>query len=289
MSSVSKYCAAALIATVIAADTVSAGARSDSGAFSIDLPVTYSRLADITHEICSDGIIHGTFEYEKETGISGATDTTESQDFPRWNGTGSICYKTRPQVIAPAHFVAANDTGTITVRYVVEPVDSEHAHIRIDAVFVEDSHRRRHSSMGMVEAAEFREIAKELKVLADLERRKQQEAERRERQKVKEAQEAKEKDLKTTLAALNQQLQNATSGLVELQERAEGLRRRLYARIAAPAAELKTGPLAAAETLEQLERGQQVTVLQRTSYWDRVRTANGSEGWVYSLLLEPLP
>jgi hypothetical protein len=263
--------------------------RTDPEGFSINLPVGYDRLAGIMHDVCTDGIIHGSFEYEQEKVIGGASDAQESQAFPPWKGAGAICYKIRAQTIAPAHFVASNDIGTISIRYIVVPVDQGHTHISIDAVFIEDSHRRRHASSGIVETAEFREIAKELKALTDAENRQQQDTARRERQASREAGEAKERELKATLASLNQQLQEASTTLQELQRQVEVLSRGVYARIQAPAAELKTSPLALAGTVELLQNGQRVTVLQRILYWDRVRTPDGSEGWVYSPFVEALP
>jgi SH3-like domain-containing protein len=37
-----------------------------------------------------------------------------------------------------------------------------------------------------------------------------------------------------------------------------------------------------------LDRGEEVTVLTTTRYWYRVRSADGHEGWIYYMFLEPL-
>lgn len=262
----------------MSAGAMFAHVRTGPEGFSITLPVPYSRLLDVTREVCGNGIIHGTYQYEQESAIGGARAAGEAAAFPPWKGAGEACYKIRENTLAPAHFVASNDMGAITVRYVVEPLGPDEAHISIDAVFVEDGHRRRHVSQGLVETAEFREVAMRLKALADAESEAAAAAERRER-------EARQKEIR----ALRGGLDSANAAIARLRTQAESLRLEVLARIAAPAAELKAAPLSRAQTTQRLEAGQTVKLLRRTAYWDLVRTQDGHEGWIYYLLLEALP
>ncbi len=67
--------------------------------------------------------------------------------------------------MSPEHFPAANDIGTVTVRYVVETVNPHRAHLAIDAVFVTDAGHRLYASDGSVETAEYAEIMTQIKAL----------------------------------------------------------------------------------------------------------------------------
>jgi hypothetical protein len=58
------------------------------------------------------------------------------------------------------------------LRYVVEKAAANQTRISIEAVFVEDSRHGRHISEGMVEIAEYAEIAKKLKQIGYKDARK---------------------------------------------------------------------------------------------------------------------
>ena len=134
-----------------------------SGGVSMALPDPYARVVEAVRSVCGDGVIHGSFQYESETAITGASESSSSPAFPQWKGSGEVFYKTRPGTISPAHFAGARDRGAVIVRYAVKPGPDGHARLTIDAVFVEDNHHGRHVSQGFVERAEFGEIAKLLK------------------------------------------------------------------------------------------------------------------------------
>lgn len=140
-----------------------AAARNRPERFSITLPAPYSRVIDVVREVCSDGVIHGTEQYQSETGIPGADAVDSSSAFGPWKGPGEALYKARRKAIAPSHFEDSRDIGTVTLRYIVEAAGPDQTRLTIDAVFVEDSRHGRHLSQGMVEVAEFGEIAKKLK------------------------------------------------------------------------------------------------------------------------------
>ncbi len=131
--------------------------------FSITLPDPYAKVVDAVREVCGDGTIRGTSEYESETTLTGAGPAASSASFPRWAGSGDVFFKVRPKTVSPANFAGARDLGTVTVRYIVEPGPNAGVRVTIDAVFIEDNHHGRHASKGFVERAEFGAIAMSLK------------------------------------------------------------------------------------------------------------------------------
>lgn len=140
-----------------------AGSRNRPERFTITLPAPYSRMIDVVREVCSDGVIRGTQQYDSETGITGADAVDSSSAFPPWKGPGEALYKVRRKALAPSHFENSRDIGTVALRYLVEAAGPDQTRLTIDAVFVEDSRHGRHLSQGMVEVAEFGEIARKLK------------------------------------------------------------------------------------------------------------------------------
>jgi hypothetical protein len=139
-----------------------AGTPDHSAALSTALPVPYATVVEAVRAVSADGVIRGTAQYESDSTISGANESPASAVFPQWAGPGTAFYKIRQGAIAPSHFAGSRDRGAVTVRYVVEPGPAGDTRVRIDAVFVEDSHHGRHPSQGFVEKAEFDEIAKRL-------------------------------------------------------------------------------------------------------------------------------
>lgn len=266
----------------------SAHVRTKPEGFYITLPAAYGTVLDVVREVCSDGLIHGTFEYEKETSIAGAAAASSSNSFPEWSGNGEVLYKIRDGAISPAHFVGSNDRGTLTVRYVVERVSTTQTHISIDAVFVENNHHHRHVSEGLVETAEFRQIAQKLKELEQQSKQKQAEVERREQQAKREKQEAEDKRLRVDLESERVRLATALDAVDKLEERYQALRHQTVARVKR-VAEVKAIPALHADSLQSLGRGEAVQVLQHIPRWVRVQVPGGQEGWIYALLLEELP
>ena len=263
--------------------------RTNPEGFYITLPVNYDTLLGVMREVCSDGIIHGTFQYENETEITGAEAATTSKAFPPLTRSGEVCFKVRPRAISPAHFVGSNDQGSITVRYVVEPVSPANARISIDAVFVEDSGHHRHISQGLVETREFREIAQRLKALEQQKTASQVEA-RIHAEKVEwEKYAAKLKELQLVVESEKTRLASATVEVQNMQTRLRLLRRQVLARVKVPGAELKALPFLHAATLASVPGGTVVHTLERTEYWYRVQIPGVGEGWFYRSLLEDLP
>jgi hypothetical protein len=263
--------------------------RTKPEGFSITLPVNYDRLLGVMREVCSDGIIHGTFQYEGESEVTGAESAISSKAFPELTKTGDDCFKVRRGAISPAHFVGSNDQGSITVRYAIERVSTEKTRISIDAVFVEDSGHHRHVSQGLVETREFREIAQKLKALDQGEKASQVEARIHDEEVEWERYSAELKELQRVLEAEKKRLVSTGDSVQELQRRLQSLQHQVLARVKVPGAELKAFPFLHAATLGSVPAGSVVHILQRTDYWDRVRISVTEEGWLYHLSLENLP
>ena len=103
-------------------------------------------------------LIRGTSMYAKEIDLQDADFAKSSTVLPAAPGPGQVFYKVKSKVLAPEHFPASSDIGTVTVRYVVEAVNPERAHLAIDAVFVTDAGHHLYASDGSVETAEYAEI-----------------------------------------------------------------------------------------------------------------------------------
>ena len=137
-------------------------------------------------EVLDDQIIHGTYVFEKEKTLTGAKVAESTPLFEPWKATGKVFYKIRTDAIAPRHFWESADQGTIAVRYVVTSVAPDRTRLRIDAIFVENSHRTVHQSDGTVESSEYKVIQDRLLAIqfaqqeaADAQRRAQRHDNRR--------------------------------------------------------------------------------------------------------------
>jgi hypothetical protein len=256
--------------------------KHDSRGFSVDLPRPFSVVREVVQRESRDGTIRGTSQYAHETTISGAISAPSSKSFPVWTGPGDAFYKVRAEIVSPAHFPGSNDSGTVTVRYVVQVLGPSATRLRIDASFVEASGHALRASDGSVEAAEFQAIDAQLSVLDELVKRT--------REKTQQEQiEFQTRNLQQTLEDETSQLTAATASVQGLEQRLAVLRHQTLARVKTDKAQLKAAPFMHAGTVALLARGQMVTVLTRTTYWDRVRGPNGESAWIYSLLLEPAP
>jgi len=268
----------------LAASSATLADRRKSGpeGFSIDLPVAASKLLKVVVQVAQDETIHGTFQYENESVLSGASAVSSSNAFEAWTGPGQVFYKVHTEALSPAHFPGSGDVGTVTVRYIVQELTPESSRLRIHAVFVENARHRRHPSDGSVETSEFSEIAKRLQAIEKDEEQAQQ-------QRQTQAQEQELNQLRSALEEEKLRLEAARNSLHQLEQRAAALRRELMARVKSPGVELKTAPYNHAATLQTLARGEEVMVLLHTPYWYGVRRQKGQQGWVYYIFLEPLP
>ena len=255
--------------------------RKTTIGFSVDLNTPPDPVLQIVKGVASDSIIRGTSMYAKENDIDGADFAKSSTILPAEPGPGQVFYKMKSKVLSPQHFPAASDIGTVTVRYVVETVNPQRAHLAIDAVFVTDAGHRLYASDGSVETAEYAEIITQIKAL---------EAPKVRHHKADTVANPGQETLglQSTLADEQSRLADSRAAEKKLQERVRQLQFNTQGRIRGQAVPLKASPYDHSTTLISLEKGLTVSVLTTTKYWYRVRTAKGDEGWIYYVFIEPL-
>jgi hypothetical protein len=221
--------------------------------------------------------------YDKERTLSGAVLAKDSDYFGHWQGPGDAFYKILTGALAPRHFKDSSDVGTITVRYVVEPVNELRTRVRIDAVFIESARHRADASDGSVEAAEFKAIEDKL-------------------QKVHLAEEqasaasAKRKDDELARQVLLRQrndeaarFNSAQSSVAALEQRVADLRKHTQMRVIEGGGQLLSAPFHSATVLQPLASHTELLIVIITPYWYGVETSAGQHGWVHRQQLEPLP
>ncbi len=255
--------------------------RKTTVGFSIDLTSSPDTVTRIVKDVANDSVIRGTFMYAKDNDIDQADFKKTSEALPYANGPGQVFYKVKTKAISPAHFPAATDIGTITVRYVVEAVDPQRARLAIDAVFVTDAGHRIYASDGSIESAEFAEILTQLRALESpkIRHRAPQTNAVAQQETV---------GLQNTLMDEQSRLADAKASEAKLQERIKQLQFNTEGRVRSRAVPLKASPYNHASTVLTLDKGLTVTVLTTTKYWYRVRTSKGDEGWIYYAFIEPL-
>lgn len=249
--------------------------------FSVDLNTPPDTVLQIVKGVASDSIIRGTAMYRKEIDIEDADFAKSSTVLPAPPGPGQVFYKVKSKVLAPEHFPASSDIGTVTVRYVVETVNPQRTHLAIDAVFVTDAGHYLYASDGSVETAEYAEIITLIKARdAPKVRHHNPQAVANPGQETL--------GLQSTLADEQSRLADSKAAEKKLQERVRQLEFNTQGRIRGQAVPLKASPYDHSTTVLSLEKGLTVTVLTTTKYWYRVRTSKGDEGWIYYVFLEPL-
>src|SRR5437899_5385286 len=130
-----------------------------------ELSAPVDHVLQAVEEVLQDQTIHGTLMFDREPTLTGAIAVESTPLFGPWKGEGHVFYKIRKDAIAPRHFRASADRGTIAVRYVVTSVSPERTRLRIDAIFVETVRRTTHPSDGTVESSESRAIQDHLQVI----------------------------------------------------------------------------------------------------------------------------
>ena len=100
---------------------------------------------------------------------------------------------------------------------------------------------------------------------------------------------AKLGDLQRAIAEQKSQLAADHASLDKLEAQARQLRASEFVRVKSDRAEIKVLPYSHARVVEALKKGQEVTVLARTTYWYQVRSEDGQEGWISHMLLEVQP
>ena len=248
----------------------------------VNVPASEAEVLQAVQDVVADGIIQGSKEYNKDEYISGAEAADSSVLFAKWSGPGRVFYKVRQNALDPRNFKDSGDSGTLAVRYVVQPADEKNSILKIDAIFVDDFHRRVHQSNGSVETAEYAAIQDHL---ATMHLQKQHAAEEEEHKR----QETAAKDLEQRRKQEEQEAAVAQKPDESVQKHVENLRHEVERVVRSPGAQLKSAPFHSASSLKPLSAGSQVVILISTHYWYGVETESGEHGWVHHSQLEPLP
>jgi hypothetical protein len=230
-----------------------------------------------------DQTIHGTYIYDKQQTLEGATEESSSKFFEPWTGPGQVFYKVRTQAIAPRHFLESADQGTIVVRFVLITLTGDRSRLRIDAVYVEEAHRTYHISDGTVEAAEFKVIQDRLLAIQFNEQEAADAKKRRDSAELVRHNYLQQREDETT------RLANAQESVKDLQERVQKLRREVDRRVKAPGADLKAAPFREAATIAPLAAYTEVAIVIVTPYWLGIEEADGQRGWLPIDQLETIP
>jgi hypothetical protein len=252
--------------------------------FSQDLEYSQDMVLTVVKSEAGAGVIHGTRIYRKAKEadeIDGAEFATTSNAFADAPTSGQVFYKVKKKAVAPEHFPGSNGEGTVTVRYIVQPMEAHRIKLLIDAVYVEESLRARYFSDGSVEEAEYDDIQTQLNALTP-----QAKANTRPVQPTSPPQDTAE--LQNTLAREQALLADATRAKQKLEEQLKQVQFNTQGRVKSMAVPLKSYPYNSSSTILTLEKEETVTVLTSSRYWYKVRTPKGEEGWIYYLFLESL-
>jgi len=233
--------------------------------------------------VLHDQVIHGTLVFDKEPTLNGAEVADSTPWFEAWTGPGEVYYKIRKDAIAPRHFLESADKGTIAVRYVLIPVSGERTRVRIDAIYVESSHKQIHISDGNVEKMEMKEIKDRID---DAEQTAQAAAEAKRR---KDSTEIVHQTYIRQREDESTRLSTAETSEKQLQQQVNDLRHEVERRVKQPGAEIKAAPFQSAATLKSMPGGAELVILIVTPHWLGVETLEGRRGWIQANELEPLP
>jgi hypothetical protein len=248
----------------------------------VNVAATEPELLQAVQDVVADGIIQGSKEYNKDEYISGAQAADSTPVFSKWAGPGQVFYKVRQNALDPRNFKDSGDSGTLAVRYVVQPGHEKSAILKIDAIFVDDFHRRVHASNGSVESAEYAAIQDHLATI-HLQKQHATEGEQHKRQELaaKDVEQRRKQEQKET--AVTQKPDES------VQQHVENLRHEVERVVKSPGAQLKSAPFHSASSLKSLAPGSQVVILISSRYWYGVETESGEHGWIHHSQLEPLP
>ena len=258
----------------------------------VNIPSPEAEVVPVVEEVAQNTLIRGTKEYNKDEFIGGATAAASTSAFPAWTEGGRVFYKVRAHALNPLNFKNTNDTGTLAVRYVVQPQGESNTVLRINAIYVEDFRHAIHQSNGSVEGSEYKDIQDRLQAVALL---KKETAEALEAKQERAAKQKFGVNAETTVlstpAAGSESNEPAkvpapapdNPGLesgISLEQHIADLRREVQRLVKQPGAPLKSAPFRTASTLTSLDPGAEVLILISTRYWYGVETHDGQHGWL---------
>src|ERR1700688_840473 len=275
---------AGLFVLSVVARRADAGAQElRSSGFAGELVASKADVLEAVNEVLEDQIIHGTWIFDKDRTLMGATVVTSTPLFPPWKGPGQVFYKIREDAIAPRHFLESADQGTIAVRYIVIAEQEGRTRVRIDAVYVENTHRTVHDSDGTVESSEYKAIQEHLQAIqldaqaaADMQRRRDS------ADLVKQTIIRRREDERSLLASTQ-------SSVKDIEQRLKDLRHEVERRVKAPGTDLKAAPFQSSAKVVTLPAYTEVVIVIVTPHWLGVETPDGQRGWIAIEQLESLP
>jgi uncharacterized small protein (DUF1192 family) len=248
-----------------------------------EFEATQADALQALNEVLEDQIIHGTYIFDKQPTLTGATVVESTSLFESWQGPGQVFYKIRKDAIAPRHFLDSADQGTIAVRYVLISASPGRFRLRIEAVYLESTRRKLHVSDLTVESSEYKVFQDHLQAIqfaaqeaADAKRRLES------AELVRQTVIRQREDETTRLAA-------AQASVQDLEQRISSLRHEVERRVKAPGADLKSAPFRAAANVKTLAAFTEVVIVIVTPYWYGVETPDGQRGWMPVDQLENLP
>jgi len=248
----------------------------------VSVPASERDVLQAVQDVAADGIIQGSKEYNKDEYVGGADAADTTSVFPKWIGSGKVFYKVRQNALDPRNFKDGGDAGTLAVRYVVQPGDDKSTILKIDAIFVDDFHRRPHLSNGTVEAAEYAAIQDHLAAM-QLQKQQATQDEQRHQQELA----ARELESKRKQQQLEQAVAQAPGE--SLEQHVRNLRHDAERLVKSPGGKLRSAPYRSASSLKALSSDTVVVILVSTPYWYGVETEDGQHGWMHRSELEPLP
>ena len=279
----------ALVASVALVVICAAGlfaATSSEGTLLVQIDAPEADVLRALQEVTEDQIVHGTYSFDKERTLYGAHAANSAPVFGKWNQAGKVFYKIADKILAPRFFKDSEDIGTISIRYVVQPLEAGTTSLRIDAVFV-DARNVKHASKGSVEAAEYGAIQQHIQAI---------QAEQKDTEHAAQEIAAERAVRKANAPAANAKM-SADPGdawsvglsVPQLEQRVAALRRDVELQAGESGALLRAAPYHSAATLASLPARTQVVVEVLTPYWYGVETEDGHRGWIHRSELEPLP
>jgi len=280
------YLTSFLVALVLfAANPLHARGKSTESygmGLNVSVPASERDVLQAVQDVAADGIIQGSKEYNKDEYVGGADAADTTSVFPKWTGSGKVFYKVRQNALDPRNFKDGGDSGTLAVRYVVQLGDDKSTILKIDAIFVDDFHRRPHLSNGSVEAAEYAAIQDHLAAM-QLQKQQASQDEQRHQQELA----ARELESKRKQQQLEQAVAQAPGE--SLEQHVRNLRHDAERLVKSPGGKLRSAPYRSASSLKALPSATVVVILVSTPYWYGVETEDGQHGWMHRSELEPLP
>jgi polyhydroxyalkanoate synthesis regulator phasin len=277
----------------------------------LNLPLPEPEVEQAVQDVAQNGIIRGTKEYNKDQFVSGAITDSSSTVFPEWTEGGKVFYKLRMHAIDPINFKDANDSGTLVVRYVVQPQGDKNTLLRIDALYREDFRHTLHPSNGSVESSEYKDIREHLDAVELMKQQTVQAVNQRNEKLARQQALAAGAPLPVQSSSsratsdaetANPEAVNSATPLSRspeeavpasssepavaqpaaqtLEQRLQDLRKQVERLVKAPGAPLKSAPFHTASTLQLMSPGSEVLIVVSTPYWYGVETHEGLHGWM---------